>query len=87
MPVKRGKTADGNTADPVPVERVQASHSSHAMQAVWDQAHLSRCASRLRSLGLELATAQTQDEHDALQGRMEKLQHLMKEAGYDAEAI
>ncbi|KAK5121079.1 hypothetical protein LTR85_005563 [Meristemomyces frigidus] len=81
-PLKRGKTAEHPMEDIAMESHVMpASSSSRAMQAVWEQAHMSRCLARLQDLELELAAARSIGEQHDLRCRIEKLQRLMGETG------
>jgi len=58
------------------------------MQAVWEQAHLSRCIARLETLENELADAKTNAERVELKMRVGKLKReVAEEYGGDAMAV
>lgn len=58
-----------------------------SMQAVWDQAHNSRCAARLNGLNAELTAAPSQSQRDDIKGRIERLQRALKETGSDLDVM
>ncbi|KAK4542761.1 hypothetical protein LTR36_006137 [Oleoguttula mirabilis] len=86
-PPKRAKSTEEATADMARGLQTQASRPSRSMQAVWEQAHISRCLTRLQDLELELAAAESAAEQDDVRSRIERLKRSMKEAGYDFEGM